>query len=148
MKGFINTYDYAKEEKMNIDYLNTLPEVENTFNIDLQEDEKIIFTAKLRCFGTETDRFLGGSNSKITLSNKRIMADNTVGIWTIDIADDIVSYQKVESGRFIFKSAYILINLNKEVVFNDGKEKLNGFRFYFNKKDILKFETIMHHLLK
>ena len=43
---------------------------------------------------------------------------------------------------------HILINLNKEVGFNDGKEKLNGFRFYFNKKDILKFETIMNHLLK
>ena len=45
---------------MNIEYLNTLPEIKNKFNIELQDGEKVIFTANLSCFGTETDRFLGG----------------------------------------------------------------------------------------
>ena len=112
---------------MNITYLNTLPEVENKFNIKLQDGEKVIFTA----------------NSKITLTNKRIIADNNVGVWTVDIAEDIVDYTKVESGAFIFKSTYILVNLNKEIIFNNETEKMKGFRFYFNKKDMVKFETIM-----
>ena len=104
---------------MNITYLNTLPEVENKFNIKLQDGEKVIFTAKPTCFGTETGRLLGSSNSKITLTNKRIIADNNVGVWTVDIAEDIVDYTKVESGAFIFKSTYILVNLNKEIIFNN-----------------------------
>lgn len=128
---------------MNITYLNTLPEVENEFNIKLQDGEKVIFTAKPTCFGTETGRLLGSSNSKITLTNKRIIADNNVGVWTVDIAEDIVDYTKVESGAFIFKSTYILVNLNKEIIFNNETEKMKGFRFYFNKKDMVKFETIM-----
>lgn len=132
---------------MNIEYLNTLPEIKNKFNIELQDGEKVIFTANLSCFGTETDRFLGGSNSKITLTNKRLLADNTVGLWTVDIAEDIVSCEKVERKTFIFKSSYILITLNKEIMFNDEQEKLCGFHFYFNKKDIVKFETIMKHVL-
>lgn len=133
---------------MNIMYLNTLPEVGNKFDIELQDTEKVIFTAKPTCFGTETGRCLGGSNSKITLTNKRLIADNNVGVWIVDIIDDIVDYTKVESGAFIFKSAYILVNLNKEIIFNNETEKMNGFRFYFNKKDIIKFETIMSNLLK
>lgn len=128
---------------MNITYLNTLPEVENKFNIKLQDGEKVIFTAKPICFGTETGRQLGNLNSKITLTNKRIIADNNVGVWTVDIAEDIVDYTKVESGAFIFKSAYILVNLNKEIIFNNETEKMKEFRFYFNKKDMVKFETIM-----
>ncbi len=128
---------------MNITYLNTLPEVENKFNIKLQDGEKVIFTAKPTCFGTETGRLLGSSNSKITLTNKRIIADNNVGVWTVDIAEDIFDYTKVESGAFIFKSTYILVNLNKEIIFNNETEKMKGFRFYFNKKDMVKFETIM-----
>ena len=112
---------------MNITYLNTLPEVENKFNIKLQDGEKVIFTAKPTCFGTETGRLLGSSNSKI--------------------AEDIVDYTKVESGAFIFKSTYILVNLNKEIIFNNETEKMKGFRFYFNKKDMVKFETIMSNLL-
>lgn len=128
---------------MNITYLNTLPEVENKFNIKLQDGEKVIFTAKPTCFGTEIGRLLGSSNSKITLTNKRIIADNNVGVWTVDIAEDIVDYTKVESGAFIFKSTYILVNLNKEIIFNNETEKMKGFRFYFNKKDMVKFETIM-----
>ena len=128
---------------MNITYLNTLPEVENKFNIKLQDGEKVIFTAKPTCFGTETGRLLGSSNSKITLTNKRIIADNNVGVWTVDIAEDIVDYTKVESGAFIFKSTYILVNLNKEIIFNNETEKMKGFRFYFNIKDMVKFETIM-----
>lgn len=132
---------------MNIEYLDTLPEVINKYKVELQDGEKVIFTAKPSCFGTETGRMLG-MNPKITLTNKRIIADNNVGVWTVDIEDDIVECTKVTKGSFIFKSTYISVTLNTEIVFNDGKEKMTGFQFYFNKKDINKFEEIMNNLLK
>lgn len=128
---------------MNTGYLDTLPEIKNKFNVKLEEGEKVIFTAKLKVFGTETDRVLGGSNSRFTLTNRKIIADNGVGSWTVDIKDDITDWTKIQSGKFIFKTTYFSINMNKEIVFNNGQEKMSGFHFYFKKQDIAKFEKIM-----
>lgn len=128
---------------MNTGYLDTLPEIKNKFNVELEEGEKVIFTAKLKVFGTETDRVLGGSNSRFTLTNRKIIADNGVGSWTVDIKDDITDWTKIQSGKFIFKTTYFSINMNKEIVFNNGQEKMSGFHFYFKKQDIAKFEKIM-----
>lgn len=128
---------------MNTGYLDTLPEIKNKFNVELEEGEKVIFTAKLKVFGTETDRVLGGSNSRFTLTNRKIIADNGVGSWTVDIKDDITDWTKIQSGKFIFKTTYFSINMNKEIVFNNGQEKMSGFHFYFEKQDIAKFEKIM-----
>lgn len=133
---------------MNMEYLDTLPEIENKFNVELEEGEKVVFIAKLNVFGTEKDRMLGGGNSKFTLTNRRIIADNGAGIWTVDIKEDITDWTKVQSGKFIFKMTYFSVNMNKEIVFNDGKEKMSGFHFYFKKQDIEKFEKIMSNVLK
>lgn len=128
---------------MNTGYLDTLPEIKNKFNVELEEGEKVIFTAKLKVFGTETDRVLGGSNSRFTLTNRKIIADNGVGSWTVDIKDDITDWTKIQSGKFIFKTTYFSINMNKEIVFNNGQEKMSEFHFYFKKQDIAKFEKII-----
>lgn len=128
---------------MNTGYLDTLPEIKNKFNVELEEGEKVIFTAKLKVFGTETDRVLGGSNSRFTLTNRKIIADNGVGSWTVDIKDDITDWTKIQSGKFILKTTYFSINMNKEIVFNNGQEKMSGFHFYFKKQDIAKFEKII-----
>lgn len=129
---------------MNTEYLNTLPEVKNEYKVDLQEGEKVVFTGKLSTFGTEKDRMLGNYDSIFTLTNKRIIADNKVGIWTVDIQDDVVSCTKVEGGKFIFKYVYFSVDLNKEIVFDNGQQKLSGFHFYFDKKDRPRFEEIMN----
>ena len=128
---------------MNTGYLDILPEIKNKFNVELEEGEKVIFTAKLKVFGTETDRVLGGSNSRFTLTNRKIIADNGVGSWTVDIKDDITDWTKIQSGKFIFKTTYFSINMNKEIVFNNGQEKMSKFHFYFKKQDIAKFEKII-----
>ena len=130
---------------MNMEYLSTLPEVINEYNVKLQDGEKVIFTAKLSTFGTEKDRILG-LESKFTLTNKRIFANNGVGLWTIDIAEEIASCEKISSGWLIFKSTYFSVTLNSEMVFDDGKQILTGFHFYFNPKDIEKFEEITNNL--
>jgi hypothetical protein len=139
---------------MNITYLETLPEVANKYKVYLQADEKVVFTAKLSTFGTETDRMLGNS-SKFSLTNKRIIVDN---VWTVDILDDVAGCTKIVKRGFVFEFACFSVALNKEIIFNGGvvlnkkvilngrEEKMNGFHFYFNKKDTVKFEEIMNNL--
>lgn len=130
---------------MNLEYINNLPEVKNKFNVELEEGERVVFATILSTFGTEKDRLLGGDNSKFTFTNKRIIFDNGVGIWTVNISEDIIDCKKIKSGFFIFKFTYFLINLNHEVEFGDG-EKLTGFNVYFKKKDISQFENIINNL--
>jgi len=62
--------------------------------------------------------------------------------------EDVVSCGKVEYKKLfgLLKGVYFSFDLNKEVVFGNGKQKLTGFRFYFNTEDTVKFEKIIHHL--
>lgn len=130
---------------MNIEYLNSLPEIENKYNVQLEENEKVVFVAELSTFGTEKDRVLGGYDSKFTLTNRRIIADNNVGFWTINIADDIVECRKNENKFLIFKTVYFSIELNTQITYGNG-EKLTGFHFYFKKEYTNKFEEIMSNV--
>ena len=132
---------------MNKEYINSQPEVENKYNVDLLTDEKVIFTPELDMVGTEKGRLLGIS-PLVTLTNQRIIIDNTVGVWTIDILQDINSCKKAESGKWIFKRNYLLIDLNNVVEYDGGKQSLTGFSFYFKKTDttsLQKIEEIMNH---
>lgn len=131
---------------MNLGYINGLPEVKNKFNIELEEGEKVVFTAQLDLFGTEQGRLLGTNNSKFTLTNKRMILDNGVGIWTVNIAEDIISCEKTEErSLIIFKQKFFLVKLNTEITFGEG-EKLTGFRIYFKMLDMSKFEKIANGL--
>lgn len=132
---------------MNTDYLNTLPEIKNKFNVELEPGEKVIFATKLSLFGTSEGGLLGLEDSRITMTNQRIMADNGKGVWITDIAEDVVDMRRQEEGKFIFKGVYILVTLNKEVTYGMGIQKLNGYRFYFNKKDMAAFEEIIKHMV-
>jgi len=130
---------------MNINKLNALPELANKHNIDLLDGEKVVFNASPTIFGDENDTSLcGAMKPEFTLTNKRIIADNGVGFWTIDIPEDITNIKKVEYGKWIFKGNYFLVSLNFRMVYDNGKHTLNGFRFYFNKKDTAKFEEIVN----
>lgn len=95
---------------MNIEYLNSLPKIENKYNVQLEENEKVVFVAELSTFGTEKDRVLGGYGSKFTLTNKRIIADNNVGTWDINIADDIVEFEKKKINFLCLKQFTFLLN--------------------------------------
>jgi len=131
---------------MNIAYLNNLPEVENIYDVDLDHDEKVVFTAKLTTFGTEKDEMLG-NDSRFTLTNKRMIANNGVGVWTVDVAEDVISCERVDT-KFLFKKlTYFSVDLNTKIVFEDGFAELTGFHFYFNGKDTKKFDEIINHSL-
>ena len=131
---------------MNTDYLDTLPEIKNKFKVNLQPGEKVILTAKLWAFCTESGGLLGMDESRITMTNRRIITENGQSVWTIDIAEDIVDMRKRESGKFLTKEAYILVTLNKELTYGIGIKKLNGCRFHFRKKDLVLFEEIIRHM--
>lgn len=131
---------------MNTDYLDTLPEIKNKFKVDLQPGEKVIFTAKPWAISTKSGALLGADESRITMTNRRIIADNGQGIWTTDIAEDVVDMRKQESGKFLTKEVYILVTLNKELTYGIGIQKRNGYQFHFRKKDMAVFEEIIRHM--
>ena len=131
---------------MNVEYLNTLPEIKNKFKIDLESGEKVVFTAKLWGFCTESGSMLGWDTSQFTMTNRRILADNGQGLWITDIAEDVVDMRKVETGKFLSKQEYILVSMNKEVTYGIGIQKLTGYQFHFRKKDMAAFEEIMKYM--
>ena len=132
---------------MNIEYLDTLPEVENKYQFALRDDEKAVFVARLDQFGTDKDWRLG-SECVFTLTNKRIYVNSDSNIWMNDIAEDIISCDMVVSKFFFRKIYYFSVTLNKEKGFSDGKKqyKLKGFHYYFGGSDTTKFEEIMNHV--
>ena len=122
---------------MNTAHLDALPEARANFSFDLANGEKVIFAAPLSCFGTEDDTFLGGSQSKLCLTNRRLVANNTVGLWTADLADDVVGAELVKRGGFL-SNAVVRVDLARELVYGgarDGQGTLRGFRFYLKPKD-------------
>lgn len=129
---------------MNTDYLNTLPEIKNKFDISLEPGEKVILAVKSIVFGTESGGLLGWDDSRITVTNRRIIADNGLGVWTIDLAEDVEDVRKEERGKFLMKEVYVLVTLNKEVTYGTG-QTLKGYRFYFKKKEMAVFEDIIRH---
>jgi hypothetical protein len=129
---------------MNRSYLDTLPGVPNIHQLVLEEGEKVVFAAKMSTFGTEKDRVLG-SSSTFSLTNRRIVANNGVGIWIIDLAEDVASWERVQGGR-IFKHDYFSLMLHEEMSFDGGKQTLRGFHFYFSKTDSMVLEEIVRGL--
>lgn len=58
---------------MNTDYLNTLPEIKNMFNAELESGEKVVCATKPRLFGTGEAGLQGMEDSLITMTNRRNM---------------------------------------------------------------------------
>lgn len=131
-----------------MELLNSLPEVRSDLGPALTAGEKVIFTARLACFGTETDAFLGGHTSKLYLTNRCLIANNTVGLWTVELATDIAICAIAENGIPFFKSTVVRVDLNKEVVYSDGQSVLRGFRFYLAKRDGDCFAALMESALR
>lgn len=82
------------------------------------------------------------------MTNKRIIADNGKGIWTIDIANDITRCEKVESGRGLTRIRHIEIDLKQPVACGDRYDPIiaNGYIFKFNKKDEARFLEIAENV--
>ena len=142
---------YGKGEIMDISYLETLPEVENKPGFPLQEGERLVFLSKLEMLGTEKGKLISaaGWDCFLALSNRNLLVHNGAGIWTVGLAEGLVSCEKIERRTLFFKPAYhFLARLRNEIVFDNGRQNLSGFEFYFEKKtdDMARFEEIVGHL--
>ena len=128
---------------LNREILDALPAVANRFEVELEDSEKVVFAAEMRTFGDEKDGMLGTQGSKFTLTNRRIVADNGLGVWTVQIPDNLASCEMVTKKWLMFTSVYFLVMLNSDIVYDDGKGRLNGFRFYFDKKDTARLAELL-----
>ena len=128
---------------MNVEFLNTLPEEKNKFKVQLEDGEKVVFIAKGVIFGTETGRALG-YDTKVTLTNKRLIADNGKGVWTTDIAGDLTGCSVVDRGKGLQKEHFVQVDLKTPIVCGDANEQITvrAFAFVFKKKDEPRFLEI------
>lgn len=134
-----NNYLSILPERKGYSYLDTLPEVRNRFRLPLMGSEKVIFTAKNVDFTTETGRGLG-VNSKLTLTNRRLVVDNGVGVWTVEIPDGVKGCRKNNEGAYS-----VALDLYDKIVCGDDEHPIvmTGFVFMFSKEDEARFMEIM-----
>lgn len=130
---------------MNTAYLDTLKEVKNKYKILLEEGEKVVFTGKMCGLSTEEDVILG-ADSFLTITNKRILADTGAGLWIVDIAEDVTDMYYSTIGKFLSKQEFIQVDLNKEITFGVGIQKLHAYRYHLNKKDRQTVAEMAEHM--
>ncbi|MGQ5425885.1 hypothetical protein ACULPM_02440 [Thermophilibacter sp. ZX-H3] len=128
---------------MSAAYLDSLPELHVNIDLSLAEGEKVVFEAPLSCFGTETDQLLGGAGSRLYLTNRSVIAKNPVGLWTVDLADDVASCELERRGVTFFSSAVVCVGLNGALSYGAEQETLSGFRFYLKKKAAARLMELM-----
>ena len=130
---------------MNTSYLDIMKEIRNKYKASLNEGEKVVFTAKLWGMHSDDDVLLG-ADTLFTMTNRRIIADNGGGAWTADISDDVTDMYYGTIGKFLTKEEFIQVDLNKEITYGMGIQKLHGFRFHFKKGDRNKMLEIIDHM--
>ncbi len=136
-------HNYVKPlpERKGYSYLDTLPKVRNRFKLPLDAGEKVVFTAKNVDFSTETGRGLG-FGSRLTLTNRRLVVDNGLGVWTVDVPEEVracyIKDVKVHS---------IALDLYDKIVCGDDEHPIvmTGFVFMFSLKDEERFMEIMNN---
>lgn len=134
--------------KMNIQVLESLPEVINKYKENLEADEITVFTSKLNAFGTDKDRTLGGPESTFTLTNKRIIVNNGKGTWDFDLMDDVIGIRKYDNGKkFIMRTVYYVVDFKEEVESGIPGAFMKGMHLYLDKKNIALFDELLQKLI-
>ncbi len=118
-----------------------LPKLNNIYNFIIAEDEKIIFNSIIKIFKTDSNKSIG-LNAKLSMTNKKIYIHNGVGLWKIDLYNDISDYKK--------DNLCIEIALSEICIFGQpGIEDIcTGFKLYFNNEDLNKFENLLNNIIK
>lgn len=127
--------------KINEDCLIYLPKLENIYNFRIAADEKVIFNSQVNNVRIDNNLSIG-RNAKLTMTDKRIFIYNGVGLWTIELYNDISDYKREES--------YLEIALSEICIFGQAGERIcTGFKFFFdNTEELDKFENIMNNIIK
>ena len=131
---------YRQPKKtINSSYFTFLPNLENVYNFNISSEEKIIFNSVVKNFKTDYDISIG-INAKVVMTDKKIYISNGLGLWTIDIYDDISDY--------IINEMCIEIYLTELCFFGANNERIcTGFKLYFNEEALNKFKTILENII-
>ena len=132
---------------MNINNLDDMPAVENELNIDLIENEKIVFSSNFpSSIYNRKGQLLAGIKNKIILTNYRLILYTGAGFFIFDLKEDIQDCVEVER-KFIIKIGYYyLVTLKNPVEYEEigGKKRsLDAVRLEFNNPDRAKFTKLM-----
>ena len=150
---------------MNIQYLESLPAVNNIHNFQLEPGEKAVYVASILDLGNEKGIRLGRGMAKkpFTLTNRRIFVKTDVvsnDIWTFDL-DNIQELSRVDTVRLkLFKGHHYRALFRKPLIYRAPKNlydspssynkivdhELPEARFYFTKDDEPAFEAILRGL--
>ena len=132
-------YKQPKKE-INEENIIYLPKLENIYNFNIQKNEKVIFNSRIKKIKTENNISIG-LNVKFTMTDKKIYIYNGVGLWTIDLYEDISDYKRHDM--------CIDIALSELCIFGSSGERMcTGFKLYFNNDDINKLEEILNSIIK
>ena len=150
---------------MNLEYLNSLPEVENLHNFNLEEGEKAIFVTNIQMFGNQKGLRMhdGRIAPPFTLTNKKMYIRGDISsnvVWIFDLQEDIKEIKWTE-GRFlkIFKTRYYNVALKHEIKYTGpsdypdslGRYKmvehtLTDIELFLMDQDKQKFDEIIKNL--
>ena len=156
---------YMEGERLNLQYLESLPEVNNIHNFQLEPGEKAVYVTSILDLGNEKGIRLGRGMVKtpFTLTNRRIFVKTDVvsnDIWTFDL-DNIQELSRVDTGRLkLFKGHHYRVLFRKPIIYRAPKNiwdspsfynkivdhELPEAQFYFQKEDEPAFEEILHGL--
>lgn len=127
--------------EINEDCLIYLPKLENIYHFRIAPDEKVIFNSEIKNVRIDNNLSIG-RNAKLTMTDKRIFIYNGVGLWTIELYNDISDYKREDS--------YLEIALSEICIFGQAGERIcTGFKFFFdNVEDLGRFEHIMNTIIK
>ena len=126
---------------MNINNLDNMPAVENELNIELMENEKIVFSSKFpSSIYDRKGKLLAGIKNKIILTNYRLILYTGAGFFIFNHFIGFWVWLIIKIGY------YYLVTLNSPVEYEEigGKKcSLDAVRLEFNNPDRAKFTNLM-----
>lgn len=132
---------------MNFNYLNSLPEEKNRFKVELENGEKVVFTAKNVGFGRENHNIIC-YQANFTVTNCRIIANTDNAVFAMDFAD-IVQCKYFEDGKGIWANKGYEVTLNEPIECGspNGTMIIPAFIFVFTQKKIMtRFREIVENV--
>lgn len=126
--------------KINDSSFTYLSKLDNIYNFNIK-DENIIFNSKIKKFRTDYDIVIG-VNASMTMTDKNIYISNGIGMWVIDLYNDISNYKR--------NDMCMIIDLSEICLFGQAGERMcTGYKLFFDNKDNLdEFERILNNVIK
>lgn len=140
---------------MNFEYLNSLPALENKYDFDLDEGEKVVYSVEIQNFGDENSMALCSFDyaPKVSVTNQKIWVRTGERIfWTIDLKEEVAEIKKVNSRvLLLFKVTYFEIGLLQKAEYtaaNNTTRQVAAYQLYLNKKDEKAFEEFINKMME